>query len=86
MTMKYRLSRKNSEGKWWTYGDFALNKFGNYSASFKVSALQELIELAKAEGKDWVNLSAFEDKPKHEGKVTKDVAGIPEDDEEIPFG
>jgi hypothetical protein len=96
--MNYRLSRKNQLGKWWTYGDFKKNQYGNYTASFKVEKLQELIELAKMEGKQWINLSAFEEKEQADDapvpsrqarphyKVTNDVAGINDDlDDEIPF-
>lgn len=56
--MNYKLSKRNpnKENKFWTYGNFKKNKWGNYQASFKVSALQELIDQADGE---WVNLSAF---------------------------
>lgn len=57
--MDYKLSRKNAEGKWWQYGNIKENQWGNNQASFKVSALKDLIELAEKEGKEWVNLSLF---------------------------
>jgi len=60
--MNYNLKRKNSAGTSWTYGSFKKNQYGNFQASFKVSALKELIELAEKEGKEWVNLSAYENK------------------------
>jgi len=59
--MKYKLSAKRN-GKWWNYGSFGLNKYDNYSASFKVTP--ELLELLKEKEGQWVNFSAFEDKPK----------------------
>ena len=58
--MDYKLSAKNKEGKWWTYGSIKKNQWGNNQASFKVSSLEDLIAQAKAEGKEWVNLSLFE--------------------------
>ena len=60
--MNYNLSRKNAAGKSWCYGRITVNKWGNPQASFKVSALKDLIELAEKEGKEWVNLSLFENK------------------------
>jgi hypothetical protein len=92
--MNYRLSRKNEQGKWWTYGDFKLNKYNNYSASFKVSALEELIAMAKKEGSAWVNLSAFQEeekqqsKPAHDYKTTPEVSGantVDDFEDDIPF-
>lgn len=60
--MNYNLSRKNAAGKWWTYGTIKPNQYNNNQASFKVNALKDLIELAEKEGKEWVNLSLFENK------------------------
>jgi hypothetical protein len=65
--MNYKLSTKNSEGKWWSYGTFKANQYGKLQASFKLSALKDLVGLAESQGKEWVNLAAFEaDKPKEE--------------------
>jgi len=75
--MKYKLSAKRN-GKWWTYGSFGLNKFDNYSASFKVTP--ELIELFKEKEGQWVNFSAFEEKPKEQEAPTEQAL-----DDEIPF-
>ena len=58
--MDYKLSTKNKSGKWWTYGGIKTNQWGNNQASFKVSALKELIELAESKNTEWVNLSLFD--------------------------
>jgi hypothetical protein len=60
--MDYKLSTKNKNGKWWTYGIIKTSPKGHNQASFKVSALKELIELAG--DKEWVNLSLFDNVPK----------------------
>lgn len=72
--MDYKLSAKNKEGKWWGYGSFKENNYGKLQASFKVSALEELIAQAKSEGKEWVNLAAFENdkKPTQHYKAKQD--------------
>jgi hypothetical protein len=63
--MNYKLSKKNADNKWWTYGSFKKSdKYGTYSANFKVSSLRDLIELAGTE--EWITLSAFEDTPKED--------------------
>lgn len=84
--MDYKLSRKNKEGKWHIYGNVKTNQWGNNQASFKVSALEELIELAKSENKEWVNLSLFENKEKQEQEApTEARAYVAELDDDIPF-
>ena len=87
--MNYNLSRKNEAGKWWSYGSIRKNKWGNNQASFKVVELKNLIELAEKEGKEWVNLSLFENKGDG-GKPTAPASNTaPKDDfnidDEIPF-
>ncbi len=71
--MNYKLSTKNAEGKWHTFGVFKENQYGKLQASFKLSALKDLVALAESQGKEWVNLAAFEDKPK-EQETAQDYA------------
>ena len=81
--MKYKLSRKNENGKWWTYGQFETNQWGNLQASFKIENLEKAIELAKNDPKckGWINFSAFEDdKPKQQtNNYTQELS------DEVPF-
>lgn len=87
--MNYKLSRKKPDtGKWWTYGSLKNNQWGNLQASFKKSALQELIDTTEG---DWINLSAFEDtgekkefKPVERKADTLD-RDIAFEDTDIPF-
>lgn len=94
--MNYNLSRKNEAGKYWTYGRIKKNQWGNSQASFKVSDLKELIRLAEKEGKEWVNLSLFENKGVGEAEMQRraeervaptDVASADMDslNDEVPF-
>lgn len=86
--MNKKLSRKNAQGKWWTYGNIKINQWGNEQASFKVSSLQELIQLAESEGKEWVNLSLFDDEQKDKQQVgsAKNTQTTYEDlNDDIPF-
>lgn len=70
--MKKNLSLKNKEGKWWSYGSIAQNKFGNEQASFKVTP--ELKDLfGKAEVGSWINFSIFEAKPKPQDTQSQDA-------------
>ena len=92
--MKYKLSRKNENGKWWTYGQFETNQWGNLQASFKRENLEKAIEIAKNDPKckGWINFSAFEDdgkKPNNNqasyssgGNNSSPVEGL---DDSIPF-
>ena len=61
--MKYKLSMKNENGKWWTYGNYEKNQWGNFQASFKVENLEKAIDIAKNNPnyKGYINFSAFED-------------------------
>jgi len=85
--MNYKLSRKNKDGKWWTYGGIKKNQWDNLQASFKLSSLKELVELAEGEGKEWVNLSMFEDEAKGEAPraTPSDNYHTPDLQDEIPF-
>jgi hypothetical protein len=85
--MEYKLSRKNKAGKWWAYGWIGPNKWGKDQASFKLRDLEELIEIAKQEGKEWVNLSMFENdkNSKSESKPIEIPSDITDMDDEIPF-
>ena len=90
--MNFKLSRKNAEGKWWTYGNLKENQWGNNQASFKVSSLKELIALAEAESKEWVNLRTFpyEAKPDAAVEAHTEAKGNayvaePDLDDVVPF-
>jgi len=63
MATNYKLSAKRN-GKWWTFGSFGLNKFDKMQASFKVTP--ELMELMRENEGKWINLAAFEDKPRED--------------------
>ena len=84
--MKYKLSKKNDQGKWWSYGYFAENQWGNYQASFKVT--QELKKVfAEAEEGSYINFSAFEDKGKPSKHQQDKANGYQPDDldDQVPF-
>ena len=87
--MDYKLSTKNKNDKWWTYGSIKTSPKGYNQASFKVSALQELIDLAKSQNKEWVNLSLFDNVPKPADSHTVEKGNAyqpqPNLDDEIPF-
>lgn len=89
--MDYKLSMKNAEGKWWSYGTFKKNQYDKLQASFKLSALEELVALAKSQGKEWVNLAAFENEKKVDAhNQAKGNGYAPEQsyadmDSEVPF-
>ena len=85
--MDYKLSTKTAEGKWYTFGTFKKNQFDKLQASFKLSALEDLVALAKSQGKEWVNLAAFEnDKKPTAHDTAKQNAYVPDlDGDSIPF-
>lgn len=65
--MDHNLSTKVGD-KWKTFGKIKTNQYGKNQASFRVKDLEELIILAKEQGKEWVNLSVFDNVPKPEPK------------------
>ena len=92
MSVDKKLSMKKADGKWWTYGSLKTNQWGNEQVSFKLSSLEELMSEAKAQNKEWVNLSLFDnDKPKQDSyqkpneykSVDNDT--VPDFDDEPPF-
>jgi len=87
--MDYKLSTKNKNDKWWQFGGIKTNQWGNNQASFKVSALKELIELAESKNTEWVNLSLFDNiaKPATAKPETNNQPNdsTPNLDDEIPF-
>jgi len=98
--MDYRLTKK-VDNQWKTYGNISSKTWddGNttHQVSFKLSNLQELVDLTIREGKEWVNLSLFEnseEKPKQ--RISSTTGGdfkklddlndpIDDLDQEIPF-
>lgn len=85
--MNFKLSRKNAEQKWWTYGSFKKNQWDNYQASFKISNLEEAIDLAKQKGDEWINFSAFEDDKQESPQQVSNEPSYPQDDDSqsMPF-
>ena len=86
--MKYKLSMKNENGKWWIYGNFEKNQYDNLQASFKIENLEKAIEIAKGQGKSWIIFSAFEDDKKSNYKKhdeQKQNGYEPDLDDEVPF-
>lgn len=77
--MNYKLTTKNKDGKWWTYGNVRTTEKGSLQAGLKISSLKELIAQTEAEGKEWINFMMFED----DKKESKQTANVSED--EIPF-
>lgn len=59
--MNYKLSTKIGD-KWKTFGSIKTNQYGKEQASFRLKDLEELVSIAKSSGKEWVNLSMFENK------------------------
>jgi hypothetical protein len=85
--MDYKLSAKNKHGKWWTFGYFKKNQYGNLQASFKVKP--ELLELLRDKEGGYVNFAAFEDEGKKQDAPAK-VCDAPlrplnDLDDEMPF-
>ena len=83
----YNLCKKQG-AKWWTFGKFAKNKWGNFGASFKVT--QEFKDLvSNCEIGTYLNLSAFEDdrdkRYKHDAQPKKQEYIDPGLDSDIPF-
>lgn len=63
---EFKLMYKNPKGAQYKYsntGNMKINQWGNWSIGLQVSRLKEAIVAAEREGKSFVNLSAFEDKP-----------------------
>lgn len=82
--MEYKLSAKNKHAKWWTYGYFKKNQYGNLQASFKVTP--ELLELLQSKEGGYVNFAAFEDEGKKpEQRSAKESAGYDDLEDSIPF-
>lgn len=95
--MDYKLSKKPTDGqKWFTWGSFRKNKWGNYQASFKVTPEFKKLINEVADG-EYINFSAFEDKkdidahnqakgngyaPDYEAVSSGAVEGL---DDEVPF-
>ena len=97
---EFKLMHKNPEGAQYKYsntGNMKINQWGNWSIGLQVSRLKEAIVAAEREGKSFVNLSAFEDKPpvnevsKHSEDKGNGFVKQPDfkvedlDDEIIPF-
>lgn len=61
--MKYNLSKKNAEGKWWSWGTRSQNQWGNYQVSFKITPEFKKMISELPEG-SWLNFSEFEQKEK----------------------
>lgn len=61
--MNYKVSKKNGQGKWWSYGSIKKNQYDNLSLGFKVTPELKAIFSEAQEG-GWVNFALFEDKPK----------------------
>lgn len=86
--MEYRLSMKNLQDKWWSYGSLKKNQYGNLQVSFKLTALIELAKVAETQGKEWVNLSCFEvDDKQKKHSVAKANAYVKQEElsDSIPF-
>jgi hypothetical protein len=87
--MNYKLSRKNKDNKWWTYGNFKKSEqYGTYSAGFKISDLEAAILEEKNKGNEWINFSAFEDTPKEDKQKAFDQAKeelVDPLEDDIPF-
>ncbi len=83
--MNYKLSTK-VDGKWRTFGNIKTSPKGYNQASFRIKELKELIVQTEKEGKEWVNLSLFEDdgaQKKH--TQTKANAYVSDFEDEIPY-
>lgn len=80
--MDFKLSKKNKEGKWYTYGYISTNQWGNNQASFKLTSLKGLVALAESEGKEWVNLSLFENDKRPIAKKEPEQQFL---NDEVPF-
>lgn len=74
--MNFKVSKKKTDGKWWSWGSIKENQYGNLQLSFKNTP--EFKQMINESG-DWLNFSLFEDKPKDLPSAESTT------DEEIPF-
>ena len=82
--MEFKLSRKNEGQKWWTWGSFRKNQWGNYQASFKVTPeFKKLIN--SIEDGEYINFSAFDEDKKDAPKPKPINDGLEGLNDEIPF-
>lgn len=82
---KYKISKKVND-KWFTFGNFGPNQWGNQSLGIRVTPeLRELLE--NADDGSWINFSAFEDDGQKKEKPldTGDRAFAAFDGDEVPF-
>jgi len=84
--MDFKLSKKNGGDKWWTWGSFRKNKWGNYQASFKVTPEFKKLIVDTPDG-EYINFSAFEYKKEIDShNEAKGNGYAPQDDDQsIPF-
>ena len=84
MEDSYKISKKGKDGKWYTFGNFKKNQWGNYSLGIKVDKVfKHIVETSREDS--WINFSAFEDKPKQEFKRKKEDEFIERDFDDIGF-
>lgn len=61
--MDFKLSKKNENGKWWSWGSVKTNQYGNNQASFKVT--EQFKKLVNDTPTDtWLNFALFENTEK----------------------
>ena len=88
--MDFKLSKKNGGEKWWTWGNFRKNKWGNYQASFKVTPEFKKLINDVPDG-EYINFSAFEDKKEVDshneakGNAYQPQQSYADMDSEVPF-
>ena len=89
MEDKYKVSKKNAQGKWWSWGNVSKNQYGNHSLGFKVTPELKAIFNGTADG-EWVNFSLFKDDGEYAEKPSNAASAnnAPVEDisdDEIPF-
>lgn len=61
--MDFKLSKKNENGKWWSWGSVKTNQYGNNQASFKVT--EQFKKLVNDTPTDtWLNFALFKNTEK----------------------
>jgi len=87
--MKYKLSAKiptaqKPDGQWWSFGNLSPGEKTPWRAGIKTT--KEFRDYVNSLPMDaWINLSAFEDKPKDAGSQAPQTSAPMPDDDEIPF-
>lgn len=84
MSDKFKISAKNSSGKWWSYGNLKKNEWGNWNIGIRATAeLKEKLNAVEEGG--WVNFSCFADDGEQSPATNSATNDSPVESDSIPF-